>query len=45
MLVFPAMVKHLNGEYFIQNYTEDASKTETMTPSNQIKIGFKIPFI
>ena len=46
MILFPSMVKQLNGDLFIQNHTnENTSKTETMTPNNQIKIGFKIPFI
>lgn len=46
MILFPSMVKQLGGDYFIQNHqNENSSKTETMTPSNQIKIGLKIPFI
>ena len=45
MIVFPSIVKQLNGDYFIQKkQAGDLLKTETITSMNQLKIGFKIPF-
>lgn len=43
MLLFANMVKHLEGDYFINKQMEDGTKTEDDTYTH-VRIGFKLPF-